>query len=270
MPKYPGAEWVPWAYSDDDPSYYRGQNQPVAAVLHIAQGWASTIRTWAAQGYSAASWHFTVCRDGTVMQHIELEDGGYQAGIARVRPGGAINPDPTWDLWRGWGGGNINSYTVGIEHEGLTGTPFTPQQTAASISLCKWLASTLGFPYDRAHFPAHADIALIDRAQDFNSPALREAHYETMFAAPPKPPRPSIPVPDGKPIYASADQMRVIQDAVFRRAVLVPDRFLATYTDLPVEASITHPARSVLPKGTTVARYYLYVEVDDDPIIEGE
>lgn len=266
--RYPAAEWVPWAYDDADPSYYRGTNQPAAGVIHIMQGWIATVRTWAANGYSGASWHFSVCRDGRVLQHLELEDGGYQAGIARLRGDGSANPDPTWELWRGWGGGNINNYTIGIEHEGLTGLPFTPEQAAASIALCRWIAATCGFPFDRAHFPSHSDIALIDRPVDFNSRELREQHYALMFSTPEPGPHTQPPVPVGKPIRASREQMKAIQDVLYRRAALIPNRYLATTVDIPVEPSAAHPVRSLMPAGTTVAWYALYVEVDDAPDVQ--
>lgn len=186
MPQYPNSELVPWKYeSPSGPTYYKGLNAPTAVILHIAAGWESTIRDWATSGHYGASWHYTVCRDGRVLCHLALTDGGYQAGIARERrdAGGRVfgyNPEPTWPLWRGWGE-NVNAYSVGVEHEGVSGEPFTAAQAEASRKLCRWLATELGIPYDRDHFPPHADIALIDRPNDFNTAALREAHYQFMF-----------------------------------------------------------------------------------------
>lgn len=174
--RYPNAEWVPWLYNGGDgPTYFKGMNKPIAAVLHIAQGYASTARQWAITGHYGASWHYTVCKDGTVLQHLDHEDGGYHAGIA-VPPA----PAPTWSLWKG-SGINVNWYTIGIEHEGFSGDGFTPLQREASAALCRWLSSELGFPYDREHFPPHADIDLINRANDFGPPAYREEHYQFMF-----------------------------------------------------------------------------------------
>lgn len=172
MTIYPKAEWVPWKYdSPEGPTYFSGVNVPIAVVLHVMQGYASTARGWANAGHYGASWHFTVSRDGSVMQHLDFKDGGYHAGIASPPA-----PTPTWQLWR-TNGQNVNSYTIGIEHEGFSGTPFTPEQAEASRELCRWLSDTIGFPFDRDHFPPHADIDLINRADDFNSPALRADHY---------------------------------------------------------------------------------------------
>ena len=187
MSRYPNAEWVPWKWNENDPAFYYDGNKPEAVVLHVAEGYASTIRTWARDGYSGASWHYTVCRDGKVLQHLDHNHGGYHAGIAQLRRDGTRNPDPTWKRWRGWGV-NVNKYTIGIEHEGFTGQPMTEAQAAASKALCQWLAGDLGIPFERDYFPPHADIALIDRANDFNNPALREAHYAFLFQPAPAPP----------------------------------------------------------------------------------
>lgn len=177
MSRYPGAEWVPWRYLSDSgqPTYFRDANVPVATVLHVMQGYMSTARQWALTGHYGASWHFSVGRDGTVMQHLDFADGGYHAGIASPPA-----PTPTWALWKG-SGVNVNCYTIGIEHEGFSGEGFTPEQAAASRDLCRWLAAELGFPYDRDHFPPHADIDLINRPSDFAPLAGREEHYAYMF-----------------------------------------------------------------------------------------
>ena len=179
MSRYPGAEWVPWLYigASGRPAFYRGGNLPSAVVLHIMEGYVSTVRGWARTGYAEASWHFSIGRDGTVYQHLELTDGGYHAGITDARA--AARP-PVWPMWQG-PGINVNFYTIGIEHEGFAGPPFPEAQAAASRDLCRWLAATLGIPFDRDHFPPHADIDLVNRPNDFNMPIMREAHYRYLF-----------------------------------------------------------------------------------------
>ncbi len=179
MIRYPFAEQVPWKYRDANgtPAYFKGMNTPIAAVLHISQGHASTARQWAAVGYSSASWHYTVCLDGHVMQHLDHSDGGYHAGIADTQ---AALHRPTWPLWKG-PGINVNTYTIGIEHEGFSGDGFTDAQRDASVALCRWLSQELGFPYARDNFPPHADIDLVNRPSDFGPVAYREQHYAFMF-----------------------------------------------------------------------------------------
>jgi N-acetylmuramoyl-L-alanine amidase len=174
--RYPEAEWVPWKPVDANgrPAFWAGVCRPVAVVLHIMAGYATTARQWANEGHYGASWHFTVDRDGHVMQHLDLADAGYHAGIP------ASNPEPAWPLWRGHGQ-NVNWYTLGIEHEGFPGEPFTPKQAHASQSLCRWLTERLGIAFDRDHFPAHAEIDVLNRPNDFNTPELRGAHYLYLF-----------------------------------------------------------------------------------------
>ena len=168
-----------WAWNPAAPPYFANANKPIAVVLHIAAGWRRTAEEWAAAAHFGASWHYFVCLDGTILHQLGHEHGAYQAGIGPGRDGGGSNPAPTWPLWKGWNGPNVNNYTLGIEHEGFG--PFTPEQAASSRHLCRWLAQDLDFPYDRDHFPAHADIALIDRPNDFGIRFDREAHYRFMF-----------------------------------------------------------------------------------------
>ena len=179
MSRYPAAQWAPWRYlaADGEPAFYRGQNGPAAVVLHVMAGHMSTVLGWASIGYRFASWHYSVGRDGKVYQHLEHSDGGYHAGITDTQA--AARP-PVWRLWRGLGV-NVNRYTIGVEHEGFEGQPFTAAQSAASRDLCRWLAADLGIPLDRDHFPPHAVIDTVNRVNDFNTPALREAHYAYLF-----------------------------------------------------------------------------------------
>lgn len=174
--RYSKAEWVPWAYLSPEgaATFYKGQNKPEAVVLHIAQGYASTARSWALEGHFGASWHFTVCKDGTVLQHLDFHDGGYHAGIP------VTAPTPRWNLWKGHGI-NVNKYTIGIEHEGFSGAPWPEEQRQASKDLCLWLAETLGIPLDIDHFPPHAAIDVVNRVNDFGPPEFRAEFYEYLF-----------------------------------------------------------------------------------------
>ena len=205
--RFPDAEWVPWQMrsNEGEPTCWPGENEPAAAVLHIMAGYAHTARDWATAGHAGASWHFTVARDGSAMQHLELSDAGWHAGI----PSDA--PTPPWTLWRG-PAQNVNRYTVGIEHEGFPGDPFTAAQTATSLRLCRGLAETLRFPFDRAHFPAHADIDIINRPNDFNTPPLREQHYAALFGAgePALAQAPGTPEPTPEEAEMTPDQVEAI------------------------------------------------------------
>lgn len=168
----PTIEQVPWAYGGG--AYYRGQNNPIAVVLHRQQGYATTARQWARAGHSTASWHYTVALDGSIMQHLAHSDGGYHAGIA------STSPSPTWPLWRGYGV-NVNKYTIGVECEGFMGGDWPEWQLASLKWLCQRLANELGIHYDREHFPAHAEIDVINRVNDFDTPERRHIVYDYLF-----------------------------------------------------------------------------------------
>jgi hypothetical protein len=181
--RYPHAEWVPWRPLSPGgrPTFYAGTNQPVAVVLHVMQGYQQTARRWAESGHFGVSWHYSIGRDGRVMQHLDHGDGGYHAGISAAR---AAAFPPSWTLWRG-AAENVNHYTVGVEHEGFAGEQFTLPQAQASRRLCRWLAAVLDIPMDLHHFPSHALIDLRDRPNDFNTPALRAEFYDFLFAEDP-------------------------------------------------------------------------------------
>lgn len=160
MSRFEGATWAPWKHeSEAGPTYYRGENRPVAVVIHIMQGYHGTALEWARTGHYGASWHFTVARDGRRWQHLELADGGYHAGI------GASNPAPTWRLWRGHGV-NINRYTVGIEHEGFSGEPWPEAQLRASAGTTAWCLEQMDQSCDRDHVLGHYEIDLVNRRDD--------------------------------------------------------------------------------------------------------
>lgn len=177
MSWYPKAEKVPWKYpsADNRPTYYKGLNQPVAVVLHTMQGHASTAREWAKRGQFPKSWHFTVGKNGHVMQHLDFQDGGYHAGITDTQ---ANSHPPTWSLWKGLGI-NVNWYTIGIEHEGFVNDVLLqyPLQRRASLELCQWLSQELSIPLDETHFPPHAAIDVVNRVNDFDTPARRAQWY---------------------------------------------------------------------------------------------
>ena len=184
--RYPKAIWRPWRYLATSPAehvgkptYYANLNHPRGAMLHIMQGWMTTVLRWADIGFYPKSWHYSIGRDGTVYQHLDHKHGGYHGGITSAK---ARDYPPRWRLWRG-ASINVNHYTIGIEHEGLAGQPFTAAQAKASIELCLWLADLFEWPVDEDHFPPHAAVDLRDRPNDFNIPALRPGHYAQLKAA---------------------------------------------------------------------------------------
>lgn len=187
-PLCPFAEWRPWRYRNGSQTYYyKDQNDPIAAVIHIMAGNLWTGWDWPENPPRPTSWHFTIQRNGHIMQHLRLQDGGFHAGISRYVKRGSRTIDravvhtPTWPLWKGWGE-NVNHFTVGIEHEGIPHGDsllnFTDIQLDASKRLNIWLAQTLGYELTRERMPAHADIDLLDRVNDFDYPDERHWFYD--------------------------------------------------------------------------------------------
>ncbi|MCA9641071.1 MAG: N-acetylmuramoyl-L-alanine amidase, partial [Myxococcales bacterium] len=169
----PEIEQVPWNYGAG--AYYRGLNAPIAVILHRQQGYKSTARQWALSGYTGASWHYTVGLDGSIMKHLSHSDGGFHAGINHE-----VTGIPTWPLWKG-SSPNVNLYTIGVECEGFEGGEWPRDQLASLKWLCERLASELHIPYDREHFPPHADINIRDRVNDFDTPERRHIVYDYLF-----------------------------------------------------------------------------------------
>ena len=172
----PEIEQVPWKYVSPagEATYFKGENRPTAVVLHRMQGWATTAHQWALSGHYGASWHYTVGLDGTILQHLGHTHGGYHAGIPDTAP------DPTWPLWRGHSQ-NVNHNTIGVECEGFAAEEWPIAQLESLRWLCRKLSVDLGIPYDREHFPAHAEIDVVNRVNDFDTPERRHIVYDYLF-----------------------------------------------------------------------------------------
>lgn len=117
---YPHATWN----GGPDWKVWPALNAMQGVVLHSAEG-----STSAALGelFSEAqkSWHFSISRDGGVLQHYNLDSSCWHAGS------------------RYW-----NERLIGIEHEGRAGEPLTDAQERASIALVRWIAQQCGWtPY---------------------------------------------------------------------------------------------------------------------------
>ena len=178
MTRAPFAEWVPWKYlSNYGPTYYKGLNTPIAVVLHRMQGYYRTAIDWARSGHFGASWHFSVALDGRIAQHLVFQDGGYHAGITISQ---AEQFPPNWPLFK-HPSINVNTYTIGVECEGFAGQPWPPEQMASLKRLCRWLSEELGIPIDKAHFPPHADIDIVNRVNDFDYEGNREVIYRYLM-----------------------------------------------------------------------------------------
>lgn len=106
----PGIERVPtvaWGYPDvaEDSMY------PQAIVDHVAQGYMAGLLGIAQSADPGKSWHFSIGRDGTIVQHVSIWNPAWHAG------------DVNGPTWPGYTGTNPNKFTIGIEHEGFSIRP---------------------------------------------------------------------------------------------------------------------------------------------------
>ncbi len=112
----PFAEWVPapdWKHGYPSGDMLR----PQGAVLHSAEGNRQSALDLLA-GPKQASWHFFICRDGILLQHIDTSQIAWHAR----------NP-----------GGWANKTHWGFEHEGYAGEPLTDAQVDMDVRLLRWL-----------------------------------------------------------------------------------------------------------------------------------
>jgi N-acetylmuramoyl-L-alanine amidase len=131
------------------PNFSNGRSgfRPEAIVIHIMQGTMADTDSWFATPRSAVSAHYGVSRAGEIHQYVAEGDTAWHAG--RVN-------EPTWPLIKA--GVNPNLYTIGIEHEGHTGDPWTDALVATSASLVAEIANHWGIPIDSDHVTSHASI----------------------------------------------------------------------------------------------------------------
>jgi hypothetical protein len=131
----------------------------VAIVDHILQGWRAGYHAYLADP-NRNSATFSVYQDGSVEQHVDLEDAAWCNGPMN-------NPDLSipwikrcWDLHI-----NPNLLTVSIEHEGLSGAPMPEAQIVASIDLHKYILTRCPtIKPDAQHIVGHYKIDAVNKA----------------------------------------------------------------------------------------------------------
>lgn len=121
--RYPKATWYGGPPAKQGYPGYPSGNAISGIVLHSMDG------NWDTGGVNilingGTSWHFSVLRDGAVLQHYELEAECWHSGNA-----------------------SINRRTIGIEHEGYHSPEYghgveslTEAQIQSSVELCEWIA----------------------------------------------------------------------------------------------------------------------------------
>lgn len=197
--------WMPGALFVPSPQRYAantgvpyGEMYPRAIVHHVMVGYMGSARVMMedevvgddADDY--ASWHFSIGRDGSVMQHESIWTPLWHAGLRTDQ----LTGEPVSELRRRYGY-NPNAWTVGIEHEGFSVKtmtqdgrkriddyfydsehPWPEAMIAASIRVQRWIWKRCGWLLllPRGHwqdansadsrFILHSQIDPVSRAND--------------------------------------------------------------------------------------------------------
>ena len=153
------AEWMP-GVEHIETAAMGGAITPRGVMSHVMQGWQATMIRWARERprVTPRSAHFTIGRDGRIVQHVPIRRQAWHAG--RLDPGAP----PRWSLLPS--GANPNDYAVGIEHEGFSGEPWPERQLEATIRVHRWLFAELGLVPSGETVIGHSMTAPASRAAD--------------------------------------------------------------------------------------------------------
>jgi N-acetylmuramoyl-L-alanine amidase len=143
-------EWSP------SPNFTKGRNgkKIIAIVNHITAGLMPGTLSWLKNPNAQASAHYLVTKAGLIFQLVKDEDTAWHAGIVNK---------PNWPLYDG---SNPNRYTIGIEHECMSGGGLTEQQYQATLWLHRQLVAKHGIPVDTEHIIGHNRIDTVNRPND--------------------------------------------------------------------------------------------------------
>lgn len=158
--------------------------RPEAIVIHIMDGTLAGTDAWFNDPRSQVSAHYGVGRAGEVHAYVKETDTAFHAGTVD-RPS-----------WKGLKPGiNPNFYTVGLEHEGLSGGayPWPDAQLAASLALARQIAARWGIPLDADHIVPHHEIRAGKTCPGAN---FDLGDYVRRLAAAPPPPPPPVAAAD--------------------------------------------------------------------------
>ena len=113
-------------------------NSGTGVIMHSMEGsYGAALQVLT--GNSTASWHFSVLKDGRVIQHYAINQSCWHAG-----------------------GPAANDRFIGVEHEGRQGEPLTPEQLASSVALVRWIAKEEGWLMER-------NVTMFEHNQVFNT-----------------------------------------------------------------------------------------------------
>jgi N-acetyl-anhydromuramyl-L-alanine amidase AmpD len=115
-----------------------------AIVVHIAEGYLDGAYSWFDNPASQASSHYMVGKGGQIWRFVNETDMAWHAGGVAF---------PSWVLLKP--NVNPNLYTIGIEHEGFSGEPWTDAMYQSCAELIADICRRYGIPVDRNHIIGH-------------------------------------------------------------------------------------------------------------------
>jgi N-acetyl-anhydromuramyl-L-alanine amidase AmpD len=159
---YAKSEWIRSPNRDVG----RNGHLPVGIVDHIAQGTRAGVLSTFGDPTTKVSSHYLVCRDGSVVQFVRESDTAWANGWDFKKGLAAYKPDLAnrflGDAWHNRV--NPNLITISIEHEGMSGEPFTPAQTWATCDLHVDIFKRHGWPSgDFERLLGHNQIDSVNR-----------------------------------------------------------------------------------------------------------
>lgn len=132
------------------PNYTKGRSGhiPSLVVLHIMAGTLKGTDAWFANPASQVSAHYGIGQGGECHQYVDERNTAWANG--RVA-------NPTSKIVKKLGG-NPNTYTISIEHEGYDLSKQPQKEIEASAVLVRDICSRWGIPIDRDHVVGHYEI----------------------------------------------------------------------------------------------------------------
>lgn len=144
QPDYPTAKWVS-AYpgtGNNDQHWYTSGNPFIGVVIHYMEGYYLGVISYFQASTTQASAHYCV--------------KAAQISPSNTRPTGEVTQMVEERYWA-WHAICLNRYTVGIEHEGFTGTNawWTPEFYISAANLSKYICNKYSIPKDRNRVIGH-------------------------------------------------------------------------------------------------------------------
>ena len=125
------------------------REKPTAIVLHIGEGNRNQIYNWFSSPQSRASSHYLVCSTGEIWQFVKDEDTAWHTGKVNNPKAELVLENKVL---------NPNSYTIGIENEGMAGQLISKLHWDSLIELTDYLCEKYSIPLDEKHIIEHKEI----------------------------------------------------------------------------------------------------------------